>query len=148
MDEFVLEFKKMQGDDSPRRPLMLSSAAADAMRVQLKGREKHIERHDKDGKFIEMIDKNEIKGIRMANQDSEKDFQRYAICDYGTRHPHKGREGWEDCECDKRFVGMSTFQYRKILEKNYPEVEYSGDITEEMQHEMEKLCIHYSNPKQ
>ena len=60
-----------------------------------------------------------------------EEIQRYAVCDFGTRHKHNSINGFESCNCEKKF-GMNPFLFDKIARVRYG-IHYSSDITPQIQ---------------
>ena len=139
--EYVLDFKRLPGEDYTRATIRVSQHVADSIFSQLKNREKHIELHDERGNFVELLSKQEVKGIRKAD-DVTASEDMFAVCDYGTRHPHHGKEGFEECECKLRFGQPPIIFYRQIRQM-FPNVDYDSDITEDMQ----KIYLQKLGPK-
>jgi len=136
--DWVVEFKAPRGE-SPRKSLYVSENAASALSKALqKQGQKFIELHDDTGNFIELLDKQEIKGVRRSG-DIERDVERFVVCEYGTRHPHLGKRGFEDCRCCDRFK-VPPLQFYRVVREKYPEVDYDHDITPEMQNGLERLA--------
>ena len=138
--DFVMEFRSDNKYSPPRRSIRLARYQAEAMNKVLKRGVKYIELHDEKGNYIETLETRSIKGIKLFGANEEQASTRSAVCDYGTRHPHMGKEGFEECECRKKFSGLLGFQYRNILDKHFPGVEYSSDITPEMRVKMIDIC--------
>ncbi len=145
VNEFVLEFRKMRNEGSARKPIFLTRKVAEEMSRQLRDKdEKYIDRHDDNGDFLETIDKYEVKGIKKLTSEilkrlkNNEDQDRFAVCEYGGRHKHLGREGFEECECEKEF-GVSTFVFEREVRKQFPNVEYHTDITPKMRIIMRRL---------
>lgn len=139
--KFLLDFKKPSNEESARKSIVLTEEAAKLLSQQLKGKERFIDRLNSDGNFEETIDKYTIAGIRPAQEkeSTQNDTDMSAVCEYGTRHPHRGKLGFEECNCYEKFNKISPFHFEKLVRKYYPKVEYSVDITPEMQSFMKTL---------
>ncbi|NIA02349.1 MAG: hypothetical protein GWP15_03120 [Nitrospirae bacterium] len=131
---YILEFKKMPNEDCARKPILLSEEGAKSVALQLKDKNKHIERLDENGDFVELIDKYRISGIKKAGINSTigEGFAKFMVCEYGGRHKHLEKKGFETCNCKDEFQGVPHFVFWKHLEKKYPHVQYSTDITPSM----------------
>lgn len=145
--EYVLEFKSSNFNEDPRPAIYISEIAAENLRSELDdGNKKFINRFNDVGDFIESISKSEIKGIRRLGEEDIKVRDdktiRYMICEFGTRHKHSKKEGFEHCNCAKRFSNISGITFERLCREKY-EIEYSTEITPEMQDEMESICRNY-----
>lgn len=136
MDKFILEFKKQAGEDCARKPMYLSAAAAEAMAAQLKNKERSIERLDDKGHFLELIDKYEIRGIRKIGENEGRSAVGPMVCEYGTRHPHKGKLGFEDCKCYDIYK-ILPMHFERLAKEMFG-VTYGMDITEYMQRKIKE----------
>lgn len=134
--DHVVEFKASMRGESTRPSLYVTSSVAQKILLLRKDpKVKDIEFFEDDGTFRESIEKFDIKSVRrMGVADVDRVSRGGSlVCGYGTRHPHLGREGFEECSCMHRFGGMYEFEFGKFIRTLFPEVNYSSDITPYMQ---------------
>ena len=141
----VLEFRSLNHKDPPRASIYISKLAANNIRAMLADKDtRFIDLKDDAGEFIESISKNEIRGIKKIGAGNprvdESKHDRFMVCEYGGRHKHLGREGFEECKCAKRFNNVNWMTFQKLATKLFPEVKYESDITPVMQVRLEKEC--------
>ena len=130
--DFVILFKPEARGDAPRVPMRITRAKAEKLDALL-GRStvKFITIRDDDGNYQETIEASSIKRVaKVGTEESSAGYMKM-VCDYGTRHPHKGKDGFEDCKCVEKFK-VSGFEFWERMKGLYKEIEYSSDITKTM----------------
>ena len=103
---------------------------------------KYIEISDEEGNFSEMLDKSMIASIRKLGKDEiglKDNSARYMVCEYGGRHPHLGRNGFEKCNCKEKFNNIPPCIFQKIARSKF-NINYENDITPKISEEMINIC--------
>lgn len=141
--EFIIEFKNYKGAE-PREPLTVTRGTAELIRAfQHDPKAKVIDLYDEHGEFVECLDKSDLKGVKRIGKEWGSIVNSEIgpmVCEFGTRHPHRGKEGFEDCHCSDRFNGVSPFTFTGLLQDHFPNIHYPSDIMPATQLAMQEIC--------
>lgn len=134
--DWIIEFRSENRSEAPRNSIYITSRQAQLLMDALKnGNAKFIDLPDDEGFTKEMVETRLIRSVRKVSKERDLTSVRNMICDYGTRHPHLGKEGFEECRCQDKFK-VPPFMFDKYMRKRYPNsYMYTKDITPEMQYE-------------
>jgi len=125
-------FKAETRGEAPRSPILITSKKADHLRVLLqKQGVKFIDLTDDDGQYLETLPVRIIDGIQPIGEASQSTSGYNFICDYGSRHPLGGPEGFSVCKCADRFGHRPVRFFRYMMFKFG--IKTKADITEAMQ---------------
>jgi hypothetical protein len=133
--DYVVEFKPSNRGESTRPSMYVTKEFAMTVLAARKDRSaKDIIVFDEEGNFRESIEKSDITRVRKADEKEAESRNTVGpmVCEYGTRHPHLGNRGFQDCNCYQRFQ-VESFTFEKIIKKLFPAVKHSMQITQEMQ---------------
>lgn len=133
--DHVIEFRPSSRGESTRPNMYVTKEFAMTVLLARKDRSaKDITVFDESGNFHESIEKSEIRSVRRIDEKEagSRGVIGPMVCEYGTRHPHLGNQGFQDCNCYQRFQ-VESFKFERIIKKLFPAVDHSVDITQEMQ---------------
>lgn len=136
LKDYVIEFRAENRNDSPRESIRITTAQAEALNAALKkGAARYIDLVDDEGFYRETLETRLIRGIRKYDTEFINAGMS-AVCEFGTRHPHKGKVGFEECTCGNKFK-VPPVVFKRLVREKFEQVEYASDITEFMQKDME-----------
>lgn len=75
------------------------------------------------------IPKRDIVRVSPISKEDNQSGQAFMICPFGIKHPHKGKEGFEDCECSEKY-DLSPIVFEMLVKRHYPKIKYSSEINE------------------
>ncbi len=133
MKTHFIDFKR---NGESERKLLTDEAAELARKKWNNPATRSVDFHNEKGELIESIPKRDVEYIGKLGESAAKAQaeERFMVCEYGTRHKHHGKQGFEECECEDRF-GVPTFTFQRDVSIRHG-IDYGVDITPEIQQEM------------